>query len=32
MSGGNNRSYTYKYIELLLPPGIKRKGESYSEK
>ena len=23
MSGGNKRSYTYKYTELLLPPGIK---------
>ena len=38
MSGGNKRSYTYKYIELLLPPGIRVnekqavKGERYSEK
>ena len=23
MSGGNKKSYTYKYIELLLPPGIR---------
>ena len=32
MSGGNKRSYTYKYTELLLPPGIKGQRKTSCER